>query len=270
MKVWVLGSGSSGNAILLESGNSRVLIDAGFPHTVLASRLATIGVAVQSIDAVILTHEHLDHARGACTSAKKWGWSLLATRGTVRECAELSAIPVHTFDSNSSFAVGDFSIEAVHISHDAADPVAIVATASGSGVRSAIAYDVGCVTHALRRALARVDILVLEANHDEEMLQYGPYPPSVRQRISGSRGHLSNREAGELARDCAHRGLSHLALAHISKECNLPGVALATVRDHLAGSRVSGSKVRVCAQDAVTGPFQASGKTASEQLLLGV
>ncbi len=268
MKLWVLGSGSSGNAILLESGDSRILIDAGFPHSVLAARLAAIGVAVQSIHAVILTHEHLDHARGACASARKWGWSVHATRGTVSDWPELSAAGVNTFDSTASFHVGGFSMQAVRISHDAADPVAIVATATATGVRAAVAYDVGCVTNPLRRALARVDILVLEANHDEEMLRYGPYPPSVQRRIASNRGHLSNREAGELARDCAHRGLSCLALAHISKECNLPNVAWATVREHLAGTRVMG-RVQICTQSAVAGPFQAGGKVANGQLSLG-
>ena len=269
MKLWVLGSGSEGNAILLESGDSRVLVDAGFPQSVLAARLAAIGVAVQSIQAVILTHEHLDHARGAYASACKWGWSVHATRGTVREWPELPAADVHTFDSSASFPVGGFSIQAVRISHDAADPVAIVATATASGVRAAVAYDVGCVTNSLRRALAHIDLLVLEANHDEEMLRYGPYPPSVQQRIAGSRGHLSNRQAGELARDCAHRGLSYLALAHISKECNLPSVAWETVKHNLAGTRVAG-RVQVCTQYAIAGPFQAGGRVANAQLSLGL
>lgn len=268
MKLWVLGSGSSGNAVLLESGDSRVLIDAGFPQSVLAARLAAIDVTVESIHAIILTHEHLDHARGACASARKWGWSVHATRGTVRAWPELSVADVQTFDSNASFPVGAFSIQAVRISHDAAEPVAIVATDRATGVRAAVAYDVGSVTNSLRRALSRVDILVLEANHDEEMLRYGPYPPSVQQRIAGNRGHLSNLEAGELARDCAHRGMSYLALAHLSKECNHPGVAWATVRDHLAGARVA-TRLEVCTQHAVAGPFQAGRKVATEQLSLG-
>lgn len=269
MRLWVLGSGSMGNAILLESGESRVLIDAGFPPSVIASRLAQIGVAVEAIHAVVITHEHADHARGAFAGARKWGWSVHATKGTARGLPESGRAGIQTFDSSATFAVGDFTIQPVRVSHDAVEPVALVATETATGVRAAVAYDVGCATDSLRRSLGRLDILVLEANHDEEMLRYGPYPPSVQRRIAGGRGHLSNHAAGELARDSAHRGLAHLVLAHISPRCNNHAVARETVKKYLAGTRYPG-EVETCGQFGVAGPFEARGGTLSTQLSLGL
>lgn len=255
MKVWLLGSGSAGNACLIEAGDTRVLIDAGFGVRELAARLAVIGIAPASICALVLSHEHHDHVRGACRAAAKWGWALHASAGTIRACPELSAAGTQTFATGGTLELDGISLATVGVSHDAGEPVAFVATARGSGARAAICTDLGVATDDLRRALRDVDVLVLEANHDEGMLRAGPYPPSVRHRIAGRHGHLSNRAAGALARESVHLALRHLVLAHLSQECNDAAIALRTVSDALARTRFRGA-LSVASQFAPVGPFE--------------
>ena len=271
MRLWVLGSGSRGNAVLLDCGESRVLVDAGFPIATLARRLADIGVPGESIEAAVITHEHTDHVQGACAAARRWGWALYATAGTVEACPELRDADVRTFEAGGTVALSSLRVETVPTMHDAAEPVAVIATAVRSGIRAAVAYDFGGSTEAVRKALGRLDLLVLEANHDEAMLAAGPYPPSVRRRIGGRTGHLSNRAAAELAQACAHGGLSSVVLAHLSDRCNDPAVAHAAVRDALARTRFRGV-VSVAAQNDVLGPLHpvAARRHAGIQLALGL
>jgi phosphoribosyl 1,2-cyclic phosphodiesterase len=255
MKIWVLGSGSRGNAVLLDCGRSRVLIDAGFPVRTLAERLGHVGVSCESIEALVLTHEHADHVKGATAAAQRWGWPLYATVGTAEAYPGLREADVRTFDSGGSISLSELQLQSVRVPHDAADPVALVATASGTGVRAGIVYDLGSVTPVLRAALTRLDMLVLEANHDEGMLRAGPYPPSVRARIAGTRGHLSNGVAADLVRGVAHANLAHVVLAHLSDRCNDPALARSAVEGELRRTRRRVA-VHVASQDAVLGPFQ--------------
>ena len=255
MRSWVLGSGSAGNAVLLEcDGGGSILVDAGFPPTVIAKRLASIGVHPRSIEAVVLTHEHTDHARGAAAAARRWGWTVHATRGTVAACRTLARARVRTFEAGSTIELSEAIVESVAVSHDAADPVAFIVTSRRTGARTAIAYDLGVAGPALRRALHDIDVLVLEANHDRGMLRAGPYPPSVQRRIASRTGHLSNDAAARFARDCTEAGLGELVLAHLSLNCNDGRIALGTVADALAPTRWSG-RVHIAQQDRVIGPF---------------
>jgi phosphoribosyl 1,2-cyclic phosphodiesterase len=253
VRIWILGSGSRGNAVLLEAGDSRVLIDAGFPVRVIADRLGAIGVEPESVEAVVLTHEHTDHVRGACSGARRWGWALHASEGTVRACSELAEADVCTFESGATLSIGSFELRTIAVPHDAAEPVAVVVTARASGARMAVAYDLGCATASLRAALADLDVLVLEANHDEAMLRAGPYPPCVQHRIAGRSGHLSNRAAAALARACEHPALGQIVLAHLSDCCNTVDLARDAVVSAL-GSRFRGG-VDVSTQDVVSGPY---------------
>ena len=252
MRLWVLGSGSKGNAVLLQSGESRVLVDAGFAPRTLASRLAAVGVAPESIDALIVTHEHIDHVRGACAGAKRWGWSVHASAGTLRAHPELAAAGATTLDSSGRLTIGRLQLQTVGTSHDAEEPVAVVAEADGA--KAVVATDMGCVTTGVAAACTGADILVLESNHDEAMLRMGPYPPHLKARIASRRGHLSNVAAATFARAVTHRELRHLVLAHLSETNNAPDVALDTMRIALRGTRFRGG---VCAapQDGVIGPF---------------
>jgi phosphoribosyl 1,2-cyclic phosphodiesterase len=255
VRSWVLGSGSRGNAVLVEcDAESYVLVDAGFPPAVLRRRLESIGVAPEAIEGVVLTHEHHDHARGAARAARRWGWTVYATSGTAAACEGLADIEVRTFEAGGMISLGAADVNSVAVSHDAVDPVAVVVTARRTGARMGIVYDLGEAGPALRRVLHDLDVLVLEANHDRGMLRAGPYPPSVQRRIASRTGHLSNDAAARLARDCAQAGLGELVLAHLSLSCNDGRVALGTVADALAPSRFRG-RVHVAQQEQVVGPF---------------
>jgi phosphoribosyl 1,2-cyclic phosphodiesterase len=244
--MWVLGSGSAGNAIVLEAGDGRVLVDAGFAPRELSRRLRAVGIAPESIESLVLTHEHHDHSRGIAAAAR-WRWTVHASAGTAAALGGLTEAAV-PFEGGATVALRTMSVCSVRVAHDAVEPVAIVATAADSGARIGIAYDVGHVTPTLRTALAELDVLVLESNHDEGWLRAGPYPPSVRARIAGPDGHLSNRAAAALGADCAHKRLTRIVLAHLSQRCNSPRLASDAVCAALSRTAFRG-QVLVSAQD---------------------
>jgi phosphoribosyl 1,2-cyclic phosphodiesterase len=269
VQLWSLGTGSRGNAVLVDSDGTRFLIDAGFPMRELASRLAAIQVPCESVDAALVTHEHLDHVRGACAAARRWGWTLYATTGTIGAYPALRAQGARQIIPGVPVELPGVSVHGIRISHDAAEPVAFVATSRSTGARAAVAYDLGAVTGTLRRALERVDVLLLEANHDDEMLRASDYPESVRRRIAGARGHLSNRAAAALAAECAHADLAHLVLTHLSDSCNEPQAAVRAVAGAIATTRFRG-RLAAAPQAAVSGPFGPGGRRRSSvQLTLG-
>lgn len=251
MKVHVLGSGSGGNAVVLESERERVLVDAGFSPRALKLRMAPLGIEPETISALIVTHEHGDHVKGARFAAAKWQWPVFATPGTVAGHA-FRRVPVQPLSPRREVVLQDFTIKVIRTPHDAREPVALVATCRSSGERVGIAYDLGHVTEKFARHFEDVDILLLEANHDEEMLWSGPYPWIVKQRVAGLQGHLSNAAAGEMARACVHKDLRHIVLCHLSQTNNLPRVALATVKDALHGSGFRGSLQAASQDDSVS------------------
>ncbi|HEU4631293.1 MAG TPA: MBL fold metallo-hydrolase [Gemmatimonadaceae bacterium] len=269
MKLFVLGSGSKGNALLLESGDHRLLVDCGFGPRTLAQRLRAVGVEPASIGACVLTHEHSDHVRGAAAAARRWGWTLHATAGTRDGWAELATAEVQPFAPGDTLAIGGFDVVTHASPHDAGEPVVLVATARSSGVRAGIAYDLGHVPDALPEAFRDLDLLVVESNHDEGMLWSGPYPASVRARIASRTGHLSNRAGAAFARACVNRNLAHVVLAHLSENCNDHGVALAATEAALRRTAYRG-QVHAAMQHAPVGPFlpKASRWQATRQLSL--
>jgi len=252
MRLWMLGSGSRGNAIVLDAGPTRILVDCGFGPRTLAARLRACGIPPESVCAVIVTHEHSDHVRGVAKASARWGWEMYASAGTARACRRLAR--ARTFRAGDTVRIDRVTVQTVRIAHDAADPVALVACDEPTGIRAAIAHDLGAPTEALRRAFERVDVLVLESNHDEGMLRAGPYPPFLQARIAGCRGHLSNRAAGSLARQAAHAGLRDVVLAHLSEQNNTPRVAHGAMTTALRGTRFRG-RLTPAAQDAPCGPF---------------
>jgi phosphoribosyl 1,2-cyclic phosphodiesterase len=264
VKVWVLGSGSGGNALLLEADGARILVDAGFGTRTIAARLRAIGVAPASIEACIITHEHGDHVRGAAAAARRWGWPLYASNGTA-ESRELGRARVTRFAAGDGLALSRMDVRTAPTPHDAADPIALVVTVRSTGARTGICYDIGHVNSFVREVCRDVDILVVESNHDEGMLRAGPYPPWLRQRIASDSGHLSNRAAGELVCESAPGRLAHLVLAHLSHVNNTPQVARGTVGRAIARTKFRG---RLCTavQDGVVGPFAPSGRRADQPL----
>jgi phosphoribosyl 1,2-cyclic phosphodiesterase len=272
MKLWILGSGSSGNSVLVETERSRILVDAGFSPRVLKQRLTHAGIAPDSIEAVVVTHEHTDHVKGVAAAARKWGWTIVSTAGTRMMCPEWSQLRTILTPRKSSVVVGDFHLETVPVSHDANEPIAVIVTSMGEGSRAGIVYDLGHITETVSRALDKLDVLVIEANHDEGMLRAGPYPPSLQARIRGKFGHLSNGDAGRLAGGSIHRGLNNIVLAHLSEKNNTPKTALTTVGDALRRARFRG-RLTAASQDKVVGPICVGASTAAVapvQLALGI
>jgi len=263
MRCWVLGTGSRGNAVVLESDGSRVLIDAGFAVRTLVRRLRAIGLVPQDVEAVVVTHEHADHARSAAACAQLFGWRLVASSGTIRADVDLQSAGAVGVAPGETVALSTMTLATVPVPHDAAAPVAIVATARRSGVRIGVAYDFGRATDAVRRGLSRLNVLVLESNHDCGMLRAGPYPPSVAARIAGPRGHLSNTAAADLAGAIMHRGLERIVLAHLSENCNDPALALESMRGSLRHLRGRAPSVAVATQSRIAGPF---GPAAAEPM----
>ncbi|MBC7895600.1 MAG: MBL fold metallo-hydrolase [Cytophagaceae bacterium] len=251
MNVTILGTGSGGNATVVECDGDRVLVDAGFPARTLAQRLRATGIAPESISALILTHAHGDHASGARVAARRFGWTVYATHGTIEAMPDLAVVKPVPITSRETLMLDTMLVSSIRIPHDCTEPVAISIESRSTGVRCGIAYDLGYAAVTVERAFAHVDALVLESNHDEDMLRHGPYPHSVQQRIRGGRGHLSNRGAARLARGIAHRGLRHLVLAHLSLQNNTEAAAHDTVAGSLRKSAFRGT-VTIAGQDRAT------------------
>lgn len=250
VKVTVLGSGSKGNALVVECEDDRILVDAGFPARTLVARLRAARIAPESISALILTHEHNDHVVGARVAAKGFGWTVYATAGTIEEVPRLKEVSPIPITPRESLALDTMRVSCLRVPHDGLDPIALTVESRATGARLGVAYDIGHVTPTLEHALRDLDALVLESNHDTDMLRYGPYPPSLKRRIAGGRGHLSNEAAARLAASVAHRGLRHVVLAHLSEQNNAPDVARRTVGMALRRTPYDGT-LTVASQDGV-------------------
>ncbi len=225
-----LGSGSKGNALLVESGRTRVLVDCGFGPREMATRLARIGVVPESVDAVLVTHEHADHVGGVARCVARFGWSAYASHGTVAAAGKLADVAVQRFDSHATFAVGDLEIHPYPVPHDAREPTQFVF--SDGAARLGVLTDAGTITPHIVAMLRECTALVLECNHDPEMLQNGRYPPPLKRRIAGEFGHLDNAAAASLLGEIGAGKLGHVIAAHLSEENNTPALArlaLATV-----------------------------------------
>ncbi len=235
MRVATLGSGSRGNSVYIECGETRFLVDAGFSGAEIARRLAVLGVDPESIQGIVVTHEHRDHTAGIGIAARRWKWPLYITPATQRACAPLlrGAETIRHYRGEEPFDLGEVTIHPSSTCHDAADPVALTVTDTRSGLKVGVATDLGRATTPVRVALSGCHFVVLESNHDEIMLRESPYPWSVKQRIGGSRGHLSNRLAADLAVDLLHPELGGFLLAHLSDECNEPEAARDMARKQL-------------------------------------
>jgi phosphoribosyl 1,2-cyclic phosphodiesterase len=250
VKVTVLGSGSRGNALVVECEDDRILVDAGFPARTLVARLRAARIEPESISALILTHEHTDHVVGARVAAKRFGWTVYATAGTIAEVARLSEVAPVPISPRESLALDTMRVSCLRVPHDGVEPIALTIESRATGARLGVAYDIGHVTPTLERALGDLDAVVLESNHDEVMLRHGPYPRSLQQRITGGRGHLGNAAAARLASLIAHVNLRHVVLAHLSQENNTPELARRAVGVALRRTPYNGT-LTVASQDGV-------------------
>jgi phosphoribosyl 1,2-cyclic phosphodiesterase len=230
MRVTIVASGSGGNSLVIDAGETRIAVDAGFGPRNLARRLRDAGVAPESISTCVITHEHLDHAKGALAARKRWHWTLAATPPTLAAigAAKLKG-HVTAVNHGATATFGDVNVTLIEVSHDAVAPAAVLLEHQRSGARIGIAYDLGVIPPALREMFRHLDVLVIEANHDLGMLRAGPYPLRLQNRIASSRGHLSNSQAAHFAGEMVHPGLKAIVLAHLSEQNNTPQVARETV-----------------------------------------
>jgi len=226
LKISLLASGSKGNAVYVESGETRLLIDGGLSAVELLKRLSLIGVEGTSLDAILISHDHADHIKGAGTLARKLKIPLLVSYPTRQACESLlKKTESIEFESGYSFTFRDLMIDPFPITHDAIDPVGFNIESREGNI--GFVTDLGIVTRLVVDKLKKCRLLVLEANHDEEMLMNGPYPWHLKQRIKSKHGHISNTESMHLLEDLLHDGLEGVLLAHLSEVNNSPDLPLA-------------------------------------------
>jgi phosphoribosyl 1,2-cyclic phosphodiesterase len=265
LAVTILGSGSAGNCALVETPACRLLVDGGLSARQICRRLEAAAVDPAGIDAILVTHEHIDHAGGLDVFCKKFQTPVYcntltaeAIRRSGREGCEKN---FRFFLTGSDFAVGDITVQTFTVPHDAADPIGLVLHHG----RAALGFctDLGFATKLVHERLRSVDTVVIETNHDEKLLQEDsrrPWP--VKQRIMSRHGHLSNAAAAEVLAGLASHGLRRAILGHLSRDCNRPDLALGAVNTRLAADGVTATDVEVfCASQldvsprfAVTGP----------------
>ena len=236
MKLTVFASGSSGNCLLLSGGGTDILIDAGISTRRISERLGECCLSLQDIGGVLITHEHSDHISGLKGLRNRCPAAVYAPRtvasrlrGMMPEIDErLQVIPV-----GEGFTISGMKIRAFHTPHDTDESVGYRVECGGV---FAIATDMGCVTEEVRQNLLGADAVLIEANHDEEMLRYGRYPVFLKRRILSEHGHLSNANCAELARELAMNGTGTIILGHLSRENNTPDAALDAVGEAVAGT----------------------------------
>ncbi|MGJ8635145.1 MAG: MBL fold metallo-hydrolase [Luteolibacter sp.] len=235
MRFSVLGSGSSGNATILECGSTRILVDAGLSAKQLCLRLAQRGIDPATLSGILLTHEHGDHIRGLKNFLKKHPTKIFATRDTAHVVREqgLENDTWSTFEAGQEFSIDHLNIQSFSIQHDAVDPVAYVI--ANAHHRFGLVSDAGQVTSGMIARLKNLSALFLEANYDDELLEQDTKRPwSIKQRISSRHGHLSNLQARELVREIAHPEMSRIVFGHLSSDCNCPEKITSIFTDCLA------------------------------------
>ena len=239
MRFCSLGSGSGGNATVVEAtsgaSRSRVLIDCGFSARELDARLARVGLRSEDLDAVFVTHEHGDHIGCAVALAQRHKLPLWMSRGTWRAIGEPEAPGLLQFARDGqAISVGDLLLRPYTVAHDAQEPLQL--RVSNGAHHLGVLTDVGSITPHLLANLQGCDALLLECNHDREMLAQSRYPAALKARIGGRYGHLSNDTAAQILAACMHAGLRHLVAAHLSQQNNRPDLARAALARVCGGS----------------------------------
>lgn len=237
MRICPIASGSSGNCIYVGNDNTHILVDAGISGKKCESGLNELGLSLKDISAVLVTHEHIDHVSGLGVIARKYHIPIYLTAMTKNAVSCMKSVGVidnslyNDISADVSFNIHDITVNPIHISHDAADPVAYRFTHDDKAC--AVMTDLGIYDDYIVQNMRGLDALLVEANHDVNMLQVGPYPYPLKKRILSEKGHLSNDSSGKLISSVLHDGIKAIYLGHLSKENNYPELAYETVRTQI-------------------------------------
>ncbi|HYO83528.1 MAG TPA: MBL fold metallo-hydrolase [Bryobacteraceae bacterium] len=234
LRICILASSSAGNSTFLSTGHTRVLIDAGVSGREICEKLAAIGECVEGLDAVLVTHEHADHVCGLMPVLKKARQAAVYTTRLAAPAIDWGKYQPRLvcFQAGERFQVGDFDVQSFTVPHDSVDPVCF--RLSACGVCASVVTDLGYMPESVRQHIRDSDWLMLESNHDLDMLKVGPYPWSVKQRVMGRNGHLSNLMVSDYIMDGMNRSLRTLVLAHLSEHNNHPAIAEMTAAQAIA------------------------------------
>lgn len=254
-----LASGSKGNALYLGTKNTKLLIDMGLSLRDLTARLASIGVSIQEIEAILITHEHIDHIRGLAALCRKWPIPVLTNKDTAHAIVDLLHVEgkpcpftFKLFRTGEPFRFADIIISPFSIQHDAIEPVAF--TFDTPEGKLGVCADLGFASSLVMQKLQGCRYLYVEANHEPSMVHASSRPFVYKQRVLGKQGHLSNEESGKLLVNVHHADLQHVHLAHLSAECNAPQVAKKVIQALLAEANKE-VPLSVCGQDTISTPL---------------
>lgn len=249
MKLCSIRSGSRGNAILVYTEKTRIMVDCGISGKMAESGMREIGVEPETLSAILVTHEHQDHISGIGVMTRRYGLPVYANERTWaamdRAVGKMQAGNRRNFSHAEAFEIGDIGVLPFSIPHDAADPVGYSFT--GGGTKVSVATDIGVLEESLFRSIQGSDAVLLESNHDRNMLDMGSYPWPLKQRIRGERGHLSNDDAGKAAEFLVRMGTQRIMLGHLSQENNYPLLAQQTVVNILRDAGIEPERdMRLC------------------------
>ncbi len=256
MKMCSIASGSSGNCIYIANEDTHILVDVGISKKRIVEGLKGIGVDASEIDAILITHEHSDHISGLGVMSRAFGIPIYGTKETLDAVAHYK--PVGAIDSelfrpilpDTEFNINSLKINPFSTSHDAANPVCY--TVASDGKKVAVATDLGEYNEYIVSHLEDLDMVLIEANYDKNMLQVGPYPYYLKQRILGTKGHLSNENSGQLLRTIFSNKLRYIMLGHLSKENNYPELAYQAVKVEIQEALNNNVKLSVAHRDRPT------------------
>lgn len=253
----ILGSGSAGNCALVQTEQCRLLVDGGLSARQIVARLAGAGVAPESLDGILLTHEHGDHTGGLEVFCKKFAVPVYCnslTAETLRRAGG-AAKEWRLFATGGDFSIKDIAVQTFPVPHDAVDPVGFVL--HGGGAALGFLTDLGHATKLVYERVRHVRTLVIETNHDEKMLQNDTRRPwAVKQRIMSRHGHLSNAAAANVVAELLGNGLERVILGHLSRDCNSPEVAVATVRSKVTEAGETALEIYCASQREISGRFE--------------
>lgn len=242
-----LYSGSSGNSLLVQTSNTKILVDIGESTKKIEEALSLLDVNPNNLDAILITHEHSDHIKGLGTFSKKYNIPVYANKKTWTFMPEQSSKIINEnkkiFNPYEKFEIGDLNIEAFEIPHDAANPCGF--NLSYNNQKISIATDIGHMTSSVIHKLENSSFILLESNYDPNILKCSKYPYALKERIAGPNGHLPNSDAGKTISYLMHSGLKRAMLGHLSKENNFPELAYKTVVEELMENKFDENSINI-------------------------